>query len=50
MQLNEAINHLNEILNNPNHKWSCNECKQDHQQLYDWLIELQTLRSNKEKN
>lgn len=44
MTLEEAIEHLRESLQDPNHAWSCESCKQEHQQLVvmqiDWLIEL----------
>lgn len=40
MTLVEAIEHLRESLNDPNHAWDCEECKKEHQQLLDWLIEL----------
>ena len=45
MTLDEAIQHLTETLSNSNHNWSCDECKQEHEQLLDWLLELKYLRS-----
>ena len=47
MTLEEAIKHLEETLSNPNHEWSCAECKAEHEQLLAWLKELKELR---EKN
>lgn len=44
MTLEEAIKHLEETLNNPNHEWSCAECKAEHEQLLAWLKELKELR------
>lgn len=44
MTLNEAIEHLEETLKDDNHKWSCDECKQEHEQLLHWLMELQLLK------
>ena len=43
MTLDEAIEHLFEKLNNED--WSCNkECKKDHMQLLNWLLELKRFR------
>lgn len=44
MTLEEAIEHLNELINNNN--FNCEECKQEHIQLLKWLKELQELRKN----
>ena len=44
MTLEEAIKHLEETLNNPEHEWSCAECKAEHEQLLAWLKELKELR------
>lgn len=44
MKLEEAIKHLEETLSNPNHEWSCAECKAEHEQLLKWLKELKALR------
>lgn len=44
MTLDEAIRHLEETLNNPEHEWSCAECKAEHEQLLMWLKELKELR------
>lgn len=43
MKLQEAIDHLNESLNDPNREW-CEECRQEHEQLLSFLIELKGLR------
>ena len=44
MTLQEAIDHLNESLNDPNREW-CEECRQEHEQLLDFLNELQKART-----
>jgi hypothetical protein len=44
MSLEESIEHLRDIINDPNHVWSCESCKQEHQQLLNWLLELEELR------
>ena len=44
MKLEEAIAHLDESLNDQGHDWGCEECKQEHEQLREWLAELQKLR------
>lgn len=43
MKLNEAIEHLSDTLNNPEHDWNCEECKAEHEQLLAWLIEYREL-------
>lgn len=43
MKLEEAIKHLEESLNNPEHKWSCEECKAEHEQLLMWLKDYKRL-------
>lgn len=40
--LNEAIQHLNELLNKDD--FNCPECRQDHVNLHQWLVELRALR------
>jgi hypothetical protein len=45
MKLEEAIEHLNESLNDPNRDWGCEECKQEHVQLLEWLVELKERRT-----
>lgn len=47
MNLNDAIQHLTETLTNPNHEWSCPECKAEHEQLAEWLTELKAYKDNK---
>lgn len=44
MNLDDAIQHLTETLTNPNHEWSCPECKAEHEQLAEWLKELKDYR------
>jgi len=44
MTLDEAIKHLENELKDKNHKWACEECKQEHIQLLNWLKELQKAR------
>lgn len=45
MTLEEAIAHLDESLNDQGHDWGCEECKQEHVQLLEWLVELQEQRA-----
>lgn len=49
MSLDDAIEHLEETLMNSDHKWSCDECKSEHEQLLEWLIELKNRRSEDDK-
>ena len=42
MTLDEAIEHLNHLINN--NAFSCEACKQEHIQLLNWLMELKELR------
>ena len=44
MTLEEAIVHLDESLSDQSHDWSCEECKQEHIQLREWLAELNDRR------
>ena len=44
MTLEEAIQHLKESLADPTHKWSCEECKQEHEKLLAFLQELKKYR------
>lgn len=46
MELNDAINHLKESLADPTHKWGCDECKQEHEQLLEWLDDYKQLKSD----
>lgn len=39
LKLNEAIEHLNDILQSDK-KWDCEECRNEHIQLRNWLNEL----------
>lgn len=43
MTLEEAIQHLKESLADPTHKWGCEECKEEHEQLLKWLVDLREL-------
>ena len=45
MTLEEAIKHLLEMLSDTDHEWSCEECREEHEQLLKWLVELKGLRS-----
>ena len=45
MTLEEAIVHLDESLNDQSHDWGCAECKLEHVQLREWLIELKERRT-----
>ena len=49
MNLEEAINHLKEALADENKDWSCEECKNEHIQLLEWLEELKRLRHDVQK-
>ena len=44
MVLKDAINHLEEELNTKQ-DWSCVACKEDHEQLLEWLKELQAIKN-----
>lgn len=48
MRLEEAIDHLEEMLADENHEWTCEECRQEHEQLLGWLKELKGLRLENE--
>jgi len=43
MILKDAIKHLEQELNNKQ-DWSCVACKEDHEQLFEWLKELQAIK------
>lgn len=49
MELTDAINHLKESLADPTHKWGCEECKQEHEQLLEWLEDYQKVKEENEK-
>lgn len=40
MTLDEAIEHIDEVLQSS----ACEKCKQEHQQLKEWLLELKEYR------
>ena len=44
MTLQEAIDHLKDTLSDIDHKWNCDKCREEHEQLLEWLIELQKYR------
>ena len=44
MTLQGAIDHLKDTLSDNDHKWNCEECKNEHEQLLKWLLELQKYR------
>lgn len=44
MTLEEAIQHLKESLSDPTHKWGCEECKEEHEQLLEWLEDYKQLK------
>lgn len=44
MTLDEAIQHLCEILSDEDMDWACEECKAEHQQLLKWLLELREVK------
>jgi hypothetical protein len=47
--LEDAIQHLKDILNDPKRDWPCEECKKEHEQLLAWLEELKAIK-DKEKS
>ena len=49
MTLKEAIKHLNETLNQTNKEWCNDDCKREHIQLREWLIELKERRDKELK-
>jgi DNA repair exonuclease SbcCD ATPase subunit len=46
VELNDAIYHLKESLADPTHKWGCEECKQEHEQLLEWLEDYKQLKDD----
>lgn len=46
MELKEAIQHLQESLADPTHKWGCEECKAEHEQLLEWLEDYKQLKAD----
>lgn len=49
MTLEEAIRHLKESLADPAHKWGCEECKVEHEQLLEWLEDYQKVKEENER-
>lgn len=49
MTLTDSIQHLKESLADPTHKWGCEECKADHEQLLKWLEDYQKVKEENEK-
>ena len=35
---------MDDMLDDSKYTWNCQECRQEHKQLRDWLVELKTLR------
>lgn len=48
MKLEEAIKHLADSLDDKEHDWGCEERRKEHEQLFNWLLELKTSRAKKE--
>ncbi len=48
MDLEKAIKHLEETLDDPTRDWPCAACRAEHEQLMGWLRELQILRAQAE--
>lgn len=46
MELTDAINHLKESLKDPTHKWGCEECKAEHEQLLKWLEDYKQIKAD----
>lgn len=44
MTIDEAIKHLEEVLEDENREWSCKECREEHIQLLEFLRELEDSR------
>ena len=44
MTLDDAIAHLDETLGDPKREWVCDECRNEHEQLRAWLVELREMR------
>ena len=45
-ELLSDIEHLKQVLADPNRVWSCEECKQDHERLLRYLEELKQRRED----
>ena len=48
MTLDEAIQHLREMLTDPAHEWGCEECRTEHEQLLAWLEDYKRLQSTRD--
>lgn len=46
MRLDDAIQHLRGSLSDANHDWGCDECKEEHEQLLEWLDDYKQLKSD----
>lgn len=46
LELESAIQHLKESLADPTHEWGCEECKQEHEQLLEWLEDYKQLKAD----
>lgn len=46
LELDSAIQHLKESLADPTHKWGCEECKAEHDQLLEWLEDYKQLKAD----
>ena len=49
MNLESAIQHLKESLADHTHKWGCEECKAEHEQLLKWLEDYQKVKEENER-
>lgn len=49
MTLDDAIEHLKDSLSDPEHDWSCDACKHEHEQLLGWLEELKQIKQSPDK-
>jgi hypothetical protein len=45
LELDSAIQHLKESIADPTHKWGCEECKEEHEQLLGWLEDYKQLKT-----
>ena len=48
--LEEAIQHLKDSLSDDSRKWSCEQCRHEHEQLLEWLEDLKRLRITLDKS
>lgn len=49
LELDSAIQHLKESLADTTHKWGCEECKAEHEQLLEWLEDYQKVKEENKK-